>query len=107
MVLVDAEVIESDAELDQIGIASEWPCLNCETTACLSHCPAEALTLGSDPNLDACVSHRLADDSSCASTCLARLACPVGSGFRYSDRQTAYFYNRSLVSVMRWVNKEN
>lgn len=86
------------------NISSGSPCLSCEAKPCLSHCPAEALKADQPPDLNVCVTHRLAEDSSCASTCLARLACPVGLRFQYSEPQMAYFYDRSLASVRRWID---
>jgi len=56
---------------------TESPCLSCVGTPCVQTCPADALTLGVVPKLDACVSHRTKDGSSCAQTCLARTACPL------------------------------
>ena len=100
-------VLDSSVQTFESFVASESPCLTCETTPCLSHCPADALSFGQQPDLTACVTHRVADDSTCASTCLARLACPVGARFRYSEQQTAYFYKRSLASAERWIENKD
>jgi len=84
---------------------TESPCLSCVNTPCVQTCPADALTLGAAPNLDACVSHRTKDGSSCAQTCLARIACPLAAGLQYSEDQLAYFYGRSLASAKRWTER--
>lgn len=103
VVAIDADVIGSSERRKE----SESPCLSCETKPCLSHCPAGALAITRQPDLNACVKHRTAEQSSCASTCLARLACPVGTAFKYPEQQTAYFYNRSLASAKRWIDNND
>ena len=98
-------VVECDiVDVDQIvEVTGESPCLSCDGKPCLSRCPAQALDFGSDPDLSACVAHRVLPESECVSTCLARLACPVAPQFKYSDEQVAYFYQRSLASAISWV----
>lgn len=98
-------VIESDlVGYDQHEkLRGESPCLSCDAAPCLSRCPAQALTRDSNPDLSACVTHRVLPKSDCASTCLARMACPIAPQYKYSDDQVAYFYDRSLVSVRQWV----
>lgn len=76
------------------------PCDTCEEQPCRSACPAAAVA---DPfNLERCISHRLIEASSCAHSCSARLACPVGAGSRYSVAQTRYHYDVSLRMLRRW-----
>lgn len=82
---------------------ADSPCLSCDARPCLSSCPADALEFAYTPDLSACVTHRLQPASGCASTCVARLVCPVAPRFKYADEQMAYFYNRSLESAKRWV----
>ncbi len=102
VILINAEFSGSD----KVAAAVESPCLRCESAPCLSACPAGALRLGENPDLTACVTHRAAEGSSCQSTCLARLACPLGHRYRYSTEQTSYYYQRSLDSVKRWVDRK-
>lgn len=85
--------------------SAESPCLSCADTPCLTQCPAGALTLGQNPDLAACVAHRLSENSACERTCVARLACPVGVEYKYSEDQISYFYDRSLTSVKRWAEQ--
>ncbi len=76
------------------------PCETCTERACLSACPANALRPQWD--LQRCLRHRLAPASSCANTCLARCACPVGQQHAYDESQMAYHYGQSLAFMRRW-----
>jgi len=76
------------------------PCESCTDKPCLSACPVTSSC--GDIKLDDCMGHRVAAASSCANTCLARLACPVMQEARYSDEQIAYHYGRSLESIRRF-----
>lgn len=86
----------------QIG---ESPCVSCSGTPCISACPAAALSVGNVPNLESCVQYRTTVESPCAENCLARVSCPVGAEWRYTDDQINYFYGRSLLSLREWVGK--
>ncbi|OED35446.1 hypothetical protein AB833_29915 [Chromatiales bacterium (ex Bugula neritina AB1)] len=87
------------------GSAVSSPCLTCEEKACLQACPANALSASEPPNLTACSKWRVQEQSGCASTCLARISCPVAVEWRYSDAQIAYYYERSLPSLLRWTEE--
>jgi hypothetical protein len=56
--------------------------------------------------MNACADHRLQPDSSCAKTCLSRVACPIAPEHRYSDDQLAYHYSRSLETIREWQKGE-
>ncbi len=74
------------------------PCLNCTTKPCIAACPAQAMRDGTFA-LEKCLDHRRENDSSCAQTCLARLACPVGKEHRYSAEQMRHSYLCSLKMI--------
>lgn len=78
------------------------PCDNCVGQPCQTACPASAV--GATFRLDLCAQQRLTVDSPCAATCAARLACPVGVGYRYSPPQMAYHYGASLRMMKRWLD---
>ena len=79
------------------------PCLSCKGKDCLAACPAGALSdTGFDVNK--CVSHRLTEQSDCASKCIARNACPVAAEHRYGNDQLNYHYSQSLTSIRRFSN---
>lgn len=71
-------------------------CPSCAHRACVTACPAGAL---SSPQFDLsrCAAERLRPDSACAEGCLARQACPVGSEHRYDDAQIRHSYRQSLA----------
>ncbi|QID16918.1 hypothetical protein G3580_04250 [Nitrogeniibacter mangrovi] len=76
------------------------PCADCSAQPCRSACPAGAMA-GETFSLPACVDWRLRAGSSCAETCLARLACPVGTAHRYDEGQIRHGYTQSL----RWLRQ--
>ena len=76
-------------------------CSSCDAP-CVQQCPVSAPGAIGAFDLDACVSNRLAPASPCAQQCLARLACPVGADYRYSDDAMRYFYRRSLDALRRY-----
>lgn len=78
-------------------------CADCKTQECVRHCPAEAVTHGSMPDITRCADYRYQPDSTCQSACQARLACPVAAEHRYSDEQIAYHYDlkRSMLHYYR------
>jgi epoxyqueuosine reductase len=72
------------------------PCDTCELRPCVTACPGHAVAEVGSFRLMACVEERLREGSSCALSCHARLACPVGTAFRYPEPQLRYHYGISL-----------
>lgn len=79
-----------------------WPCATCNERPCVSACPAQALA-GTDFDLNACLNWRMAPASTCADTCRARLACPVGTEHRYDAAQIRHSYGRSLDMLRHYL----
>ncbi len=78
-------------------------CLRCESQACVTACPASAITLADSPDMSACAGFRLAQDSRCADRCLAREACPaVESRAQYPREQIRYHYRLALHTLRRY-----
>ncbi len=75
------------------------PCTHCTDKPCIGACPGRALAVSRSPDVARCVDYRVRDRSPCASSCLARLACPAGVAHRYGDEQLHYYYGRSLDSI--------
>lgn len=81
-------------------LSTASPCARCVSRPCVTACPAHALDEGF--RLKRCLDERLREDSPCAATCLARLACPVGQAQRYPDAQIRHSYGRSLDMLRRY-----
>jgi hypothetical protein len=79
----------------------EHPCNACEHRICIASCPAGAMD-GGQFDLAKCVAHRKLEGSSCRSTCLARVSCPVGSAHRYCDEQIRHTYLGSMRAIERY-----
>jgi len=94
-VLADTELPPSPTMASAPG-----PCKNCADRPCIPACPAKAMPRGRF-DLAACLAYRTAPGSACADTCLARLACPVGSEFRYPTAQIGHAYRHSLTMIRR------
>jgi len=77
------------------AVDRDSPCASCGDKPCISACPAKAMAGGAFA-LDKCLTFRKRHDSPCAITCLARLACPVGSAHRYDAGQLDHAYAASL-----------
>ena len=79
-------------------IKSQSPCTSCSSKACITQCPAQAVSEVAF-NMDACLQYRLKENSLCQHTCLARVACPVGKSQQYTDEQIRYHYGVSLKMI--------
>lgn len=92
IVLADTDFCRSRA------VDRNSPCTSCKTQPCIAACPAQAMADGSF-SLARCAAYRLQPGSACADTCVARLACPVGSTHRYDADQLRHTYSRSLRAI--------
>jgi len=92
VVLADTHFAPSPA-VDHVS-----PCAACQARPCIAACPASAMAGGAF-SLQKCVAWRKQDGSTCALTCLARVACPVGSDHRYCTEQLAHTYSISLQTI--------
>jgi epoxyqueuosine reductase len=81
-----------------LGHGRSSPCAACQDKPCIAACPASAMAGGAF-SLQRCVAWRKQDGSTCALTCLARVACPVGSDHRYCPAQLAHTYSISLQTI--------
>jgi hypothetical protein len=84
------------------------PCDTCVDRPCLTHCPVNAFSQAGY-EVDRCVDHVVAAQyktGSCSDVgCLARLACPIGSAWRYRPEH-ARFHMRAFVKA-RMRSKRN
>ena len=85
----------------------ESPCVACLTRDCIGSCPAHATAYRDQPDIQACITHRLSPDSSCVDRCLARLACPYAPTYRYTKDQLSYHYRFSYRALQRYMSHLN
>jgi hypothetical protein len=88
----------STGNIKEVPLGGISPCAACQDKPCIATCPASAMA-GGIFSLQKCVAWRKQADSPCAFTCLARVACPVGSDHRYCTEQLAHTYSVSLQSI--------
>ena len=81
-----------------LAVDRNRPCDSCQTRPCISACPAGAINDDSFA-LEKCLAYRAADGALCQHTCLARVACPVGTQHRYDDEQMRHSYSISLAMI--------
>lgn len=93
-------VADTDFELTT-PVRSAHPCETCDHKVCIKSCPGAAME-GDRFDLAKCVGYRKREDSSCKTTCLARVSCPVGSEHRYCDAQIRHTYSGSMRAIERY-----
>jgi hypothetical protein len=80
------------------------PCDTCADRPCLTHCPVNAFSNASY-DVERCVDHVVAsqhEPGSCSDVgCLARLACPVGSSWRYRTAHARFHMEAFVKARMR------
>jgi hypothetical protein len=80
------------------------PCDTCVDRPCLTHCPVNAFT-STGYAVDRCVDHVVAlqnESGSCSEVgCLARLACPVGTAWRYRPEHARFHMHAFVKARMR------
>ena len=92
-------VVISDTNFQpNLAVDRNNPCLTCAAKPCIAACPAAAMADGKFA-LSPCLNYRQQGDSSCAHTCLARLACPIAPEHRYTAEQMRHSYSRSLKLI--------
>jgi hypothetical protein len=75
------------------------PCPTCTERACVSACPAAAVSeRGWD--VPACGAHRGRDDDPCAPRCHARFECVLGRAHRYPAAALAYHQRRARPGLV-------
>jgi hypothetical protein len=70
------------------------PCPTCVERACVSACPAGAISDGGW-DIPRCAAHRLRDDDECARRCHARFDCVIGREHRQAPEELAYHQSRA------------
>lgn len=96
-----AEAIKNAGNHRNFHIATS-PCISCETNACVSACPGNAVSVKTNFDISLCANYRVKENSICKERCHARNACPVGAEYRYSDEQHAYHMTHALQALVKW-----
>lgn len=92
-------VVLSDSHFAETKpLDSSSPCVDCQQQFCISACPAQALD-NNEFEFTKCIDFRKQQASACRNQCLARLACPVGEQYRYTDEQVFYHYGVSMKTI--------
>jgi len=95
LLLADTDLAPTSAQV------TPSPCARCAGQPCRPACPAGALPAEGFV-LQKCLAYRRLPASACRTTCLARLACPVGSEHRYCAEQIHHSYSISLRDIERY-----
>jgi len=99
----NAGVIDNAAIHKNIYTATS-PCISCESNACVSACPGNAVSVNASFDISQCANYRVKENTKCKDRCHARNACPVGAEYRYSDEQHAYHMTHALQALIKWAN---
>lgn len=95
-------VVLADSDLEPTRPQqSRSPCEQCQAKSCITSCPGGALA-GGVFSLDKCVDYRKQPLSSCRTSCLARISCPVGAAHRYCDEQIRHTYAISMRAIEQY-----
>jgi len=78
------------------------PCPTCTERACMTACPASAVSSGKGWDIPACVQHRLRVQSDCVDRCHARYNCVYGREYRYPPDELQYHQQRSFAEMRKY-----
>ncbi len=93
--------------IDEPGEALDFdPCPACSTRACVSACPAGAVSFPAGWNVPACAVYRVEAEPDCAPRCHSRCACVLGPEHRYPNDELAYHQMRALRSMRAYYEAE-
>ena len=96
-----AAISADDRSAQEFALENASPCATCAARPCIAACPASAMADGTFA-LQKCLAYRQQPDSPCAFSCLARVACPVGSEHRYGADQSRHVYATSLRDIRKY-----
>ena len=92
-----------DQELSATPVADGFdPCPSCTERACISACPAQAISWEKGWDISACVRHRLKEASDCTDRCHARYDCVYGRAHRYPPDELHYHQQRSFATMRKY-----
>jgi epoxyqueuosine reductase len=92
-----------DQELHAEPVAAGFnPCPTCTERACISACPANAISVEKNWDIHACVQHRLRVTTDCVDYCRARFDCVYGREHRYPLDELQYHQRRSFAEMRKY-----
>jgi epoxyqueuosine reductase QueG len=92
-----------DQELSAAPVAAGFdPCPACVERACVSACPAQAVSPEKGWDIPACVLHRLRNSNDCTNRCHARYDCVYGRAHRYPPDELHYHQQRSFAEMRKY-----
>lgn len=91
-----------DRPLPETPLPAFDPCTSCPAP-CIEACPVDAVGRG---GWDAARCFEFRNEGGCAEGCHARLACPVGAGFRYPDPVLRHFQASGLACSSKSKNQK-
>ncbi len=95
-----------DRELSTLPLAPGFnPCPTCRERACMTACPAGAVSTEKGWDIPACVQHRLQVRNDCVNYCYARYDCVYGRAYRYPPDELAYHQQRSFAEMRKYFEK--
>lgn len=91
-----------DHPLDAKPVPVLHPCDDCQDRPCLTACPVGAFS-GEGYDFEACLDHLATPVNDCRQRgCRARIACPIGQGFRYEEDHAAFHMQQLLKARGRY-----
>ncbi len=97
------------AGLDPAGLdpAGFNPCPTCTERACITACPASAITSEKGWDIPACVHHRMQVATDCVDYCQARYQCVYGREHRYPLDELRYHQRQSFATMRKHFEKNS
>lgn len=82
------------------------PCPTCTERACMTACPAQAISIEKNWDIPACVEHRLRVTTDCVDYCRARVDCVYGREHRYPLDELQYHQQFSFTEMKKYFSKK-
>ena len=101
MALRAAVLINADLQIGSVAAGFD-PCPTCVERACVSACPASAISMQKGWDIPECVQHRLRVMTDCEDYCRARFNCVYGREHRYPLDELQYHQRTSFAEMRKY-----
>jgi NAD-dependent dihydropyrimidine dehydrogenase PreA subunit len=101
MALRAAVLINSELHTEPSAAGFD-PCPTCAERACISACPAKAISVEKNWDIPTCVQHRLRVTTDCVDYCRARFDCVYGREHRYPFDELQYHQRQSFAEMRKY-----